>query len=297
MKIALFGGSGFVGTYLKGEWEKAGLQPMVFQRDHYEAPYFWDPESGRLDYQDLERVDLLINLVGESVSSGRWSEDKKNKILTSRVNSTSFLATTIASLQHPPSLWVNASAIGYYGDRGSEVLDENSSKGSMFLSNVVDVWEKAAESAKGKTRIVFSRFGHVLGPQGGALKKMLLPFRLGFGGKMGSGNQWWSWITLADIKGAIEHVYLHQKIEGPVNFVSPEPVMAKILTQTLARVLDRPHLIPMPAWAIKLVLGEMGRELLLSSARVVPKKLLESGYKFKDSSLEEAFRRLLAQHG
>jgi uncharacterized protein (TIGR01777 family) len=296
MKIALFGGSGFVGTYLRKEWERAGLQPLVYQRDNHEAPYFWDAETGRLDYQDLEGVDLLVNLAGEPVGSGWWSEDKKKEILKSRVDATSFIATTIASLKNPPALWVNASAIGYYGDRGAEILDESSSMGSGFLAKVVEEWEKAAEPAKGKTRIVFSRFGHVLGPEGGALKKMLFPFRLGFGGKIGSGQQWWSWITLTDIKGAIEHVYLKREMKGQVNFVSPEPVMAKTFTDTLAKVLDRPHLVPMPTWAIKIVLGEMGRELLLASERVIPKKLLDSGYKFKDVQLEEAFTRMLETH-
>ena len=192
---------------------------------------------------------------------------------------------------------MNISAIGYYGDRGNEALDESSSKGTLFLSDVVSEWEKAAEPATSRTRVVFPRLGVVLSPDGGALKQMLTPFKLGLGGKVGSGQQWMSWITLKDIKGGIDHTYHHPRLTGPLNFVSPEPVRSEDFTKMLSKVLGRPHFFPVPAFAAKLAFGQMADELLLSSEKVFPKKLQESLYLFKHPFLEEALKELLQQNG
>ena len=278
MRVAIVGGSGLIGSYLKRRWQDEGHTVILPPRE--------------VQPSQLEDFDLLVNLAGENIF-GRWTAGKKDRILQSRVIETERVSNELATIKNPPKLWINASAVGYYGDRGDEVLDESSSQGNLFLSTVCSTWEKAA---KAPCRIVFSRFGSVITPDGGALRKLLIPFKLGLGGPIGDGTQWMSWITLCDIKGAIDHLMENKDIKGPVNFVAPEPIMSKTFTETLANVLNRPHFFPAPKWALEAVMGQMADELLLSSARVVPTKLQSSGYVFRDPTIEKALTRLVG-HG
>lgn len=264
-----------IGSYLGRRWQDEGHTVILIPRE--------------VQPSQLEGLDLLVNLAGENIL-GRWTQSKKDKILQSRVIETERLTNELGNLKNPPKLWVNASAVGYYGDRGEEILDETSSQGDLFLSTVCSTWEKAA---KGPCRIVFSRFGTVITPDGGALKKMLLPFKLGMGGPIGEGKQWMSWVTLCDIKGAIDHLIQHTEIKGPVNFVAPEPVLSKEFTSTLAAVLNRPHLFPVPKWALETIFGQMADEVLLASLRVIPTKLQTTGYVFRDPTIKQALTRLI----
>ena len=253
----------------------------------------WDPTQHRIDRQSLEHFNAVIHLAGENIAARRWSEQQKLRIRKSRVAATELLAGTLAELSHPPAVLLCASAIGYYGDRGSEVLTEGSSSGRGFLPEVCMAWEAAAESARVRgIRVVHMRFGMVLSNQGGALAKMLLPFRLGLGGRIGPGTQYMSWIALSDAVRGMDHL-ISTDIAGPVNFVSPSPVRNSDFANTLGKVLHRPALFPLPAFAIRLALGKMADELLLASNRVLPKRLLDSGFQFQHPELEGALRELM----
>jgi uncharacterized protein (TIGR01777 family) len=255
---------------------------------------YWDPAQGHLSQEQLEGFDAVVHLAGESIAEGRWTAAKKKRILDSRVQGTKLLSETLARLKNPPRVLVVASAIGYYGDRGGEILTESSSRGSDFLAEVCEAWERAAQPAKEKgIRVVHPRIGIVLGKGGGALAKMLLPFKLGLGGRLGSGNQYMSWIALEDLVGVIQFALNHSALNGPVNAVSPAAATNNEFTKTLGRVLNRPTIFPAPAFALKLLLGEMAQALLLSSANVKPQKLLETKYPFKFAGLEPALRNLL----
>ena len=244
----------------------------------------------------LEHVDAIVHLAGEPIAVERWTPLQKSKIRDSRVEGTRALCDAVARTETPPKVLVCASAIGYYGDRGEERLREESAPGAGFLSEVGVAWEAAAEPARRKgLRVVSLRFGIILARQGGALAKILTPFRLGLGGRLGSGKQWFSWVTLEDVVGAIQFALATESLCGPVNVVAPQPVTNAEFTQVLGRVLQRPVALPVPAFALRLLLGEMADALLLASTRVEPAALIAAGYRFRHPELEPALRALLGQ--
>lgn len=251
----------------------------------------WDPGSGSLDPAALEGVEAAVHLAGDNIAEGRWTDKKKARIRDSRVTGTRLLCGALAALAAPPRVVVTASAVGIYGDRGEEVLTEESAPGTGFLADVGREWEAASE-AKG-VRVVNLRFGVVLSPSGGALGKMLTPFRLCVGGRLGSGRQYMSWIALDDALGAIHHALATDTLRGPVNAVAPRAVTNLEFTKTLGRVLGRPTIFPMPGFMARLLFGQMADELLLASTRAEPARLLASGFKFKYPGLEEALRHVL----
>jgi uncharacterized protein (TIGR01777 family) len=251
--------------------------------------------AGRLDGAAIEGVDAVIHLAGEPIAQ-RWTAGAKRRIRDSRVRGTALLAKTIGSLARPPRVMVSGSAMGIYGDRGDEVLDETSALGSDFLAEVAREWEAASEAAaRAGVRVVNIRTGLVLSPRGGALAKLLLPFRLGVGGRVGSGRQWVSWIGLDDTVGAIRHAMSTEALAGPVNLAAPNPVTNAELAATLAKVLGRPAILPVPAAAMRLAFGAMGRSTLLASQRMRPRRLLETGYAFRHPTLEAALRHELGR--
>ena len=252
----------------------------------------WDPVQP-LPPDSVSGFEAVIHLAGETVV-GRWTEEKKRQIRNSRVLGTRNLAQALAKAPQRPRLLISGSAIGYYGDRGGEILAENSASGKGFLPEVCREWEAATQPATDAAiRTVQMRIGVVLSPDGGALQKMLLPFRLGLGGNMGNGSQWWSWIHVQDLVGAVHHILKNDLLQGPVNVVSPRPVSNSDFTKTLASVLSRPAIFPMPAFAARLAFGQMADELLLASQRVEPAKLVASGYPFQYSDLKKALQEIL----
>lgn len=254
----------------------------------------WDPAAGRFDARPLEGCDAVVHLAGESIASGRWSTSKKEAIRKSRVEGTRLLVDGLRGLQRRPRALVCASAVGAYGDRGDEILDEGSAPGDDFLARVVREWEaEAARAAEAGIRVVSLRLGVVLAKEGGALRKMLPPFRLGLGGRLGSGSQWMSWIHIEDLVGIIRFAVDRQDLSGPVNAVAPEPVTNAVFTAALARALRRPAFLPAPGFALKLAIGEMAQALLLSSQRVVPKRLLELGRAFRYPRVDAALAGIL----
>ena len=233
---------------------------------------------------------------GENIAATRWTEAHKQRVIESRVHSTRVLCEGLARLPSPPKVLVSASAIGFYGDRGDEILDEDSPSGEGFLAGVAREWEAATKpAAAAGIRVVQLRFGVVLSPKGGALAKMLTPFRMGVGGAIGSGRQYWSWISIDDAASAIYHVLMTDSIHGPVNAVAPDSVTNVAFTKTLGRVLSRPSIARVPALAARIALGEMADELLLASTRVRPTRLLDSAYEFRHDSLEDALRHMLGR--
>jgi len=300
MKVLLSGSSGLVGSALIPVLTGGGHQVARLVRSE-PAPggseVRWDPEAGEIRKAALEGVEAAVHLAGESIAAGRWTAAKRARILKSRVKGTQLLAEALAGLKQPPKVLVSASAVGYYGDRGDEALTENSGSGSaLFLSNVCRQWEAAAEpAADAGIRVVNLRFGVILSAAGGALPRLLTPFRMGVGGRLGSGKQYMAWIALDDVVGAIVHVLTTEALRGPVNAVAPQPVTNREFTKTLGRVLGRPTVFPMPAFAARLAFGQMADELLLASQRVEPAKLLASGYQFRFPELEAALRHLLGK--
>ncbi len=260
------------------------------------ADIAWDPATGQIDAERLSKFDAVVHLAGEGIAARRWTVAQKQRIRDSRTVGTRLLCEALARLPQPPKVFVCASAIGFYGDRGDELLDERSAHGAGFLTEVCRDWEAATEPARqAGIRVVNLRFGVILSPRGGALAKMLLPFRLGLGGRIGSGRQYWSWIALDDVIGAIYHALMCGDVAGPVNVVSPTPLTNRDFTATLASVLHRPAIFPLPAPAARLALGEMANELLLASARVVPLRLLDTGYRFDYSDLAAALNHILGR--
>ncbi|MDH4347581.1 MAG: TIGR01777 family oxidoreductase [Gemmatimonadota bacterium] len=260
----------------------------------------WDPASGQLDSASLDGADAVIHLAGEPIANGRWSGASKHRILDSRVRSTTLVAETMARLARPPRTLISASATGIYGDRGdqpvTEAMTDGAQQASGFLARVGRAWEAATElAADAGIRVVRLRIGLVLSPAGGALGAMLPPFLAGLGGRLGSGRQYMSWISLDDVVGALHHALLTPALDGPVNATAPEPATNGEFSETLARVLHRPAFLPVPAGALRLLLGEMADELLLSGVRVLPKRLLSSGYRFRHPTLEHALRHVLGR--
>jgi uncharacterized protein (TIGR01777 family) len=299
MKVLVTGASGLVGSALVPFLTTAGHQVIRLVRSQPRpgaGEVRWDPAGGNTDTAGFEGADAVVHLAGENIAKGRWTPEQKARIRDSRVTGTRVLCEVLARLSHPPKVLVSASAIGYYGDRGAEVLQEESAPGAGFLPEVCRAWEEATTPAVQKgIRVVPVRFGLVLSPAGGALAKMLAPFKLGVGGVIGSGEQYMSWVTLDDVVGAIAHTLVTEELRGPVNVVAPQAVTNQDFTKTLGRVLGRPTLLPLPTFAARLAFGEMADALLLASARVEPKRLLATGYQFRHTDLESALRYLLGK--
>jgi len=256
----------------------------------------WDPVAGTIDTAALEGIDAVVHLAGESVAGARWTAATKARILTSRTRGTTLLCETLSRLRKPPRTLICASAIGYYGDAGAAEVREDSPAGAGFLADVCRQWEAAtAPASRAGIRVVRLRIGIVLSPAGGALASMLLPFRLGFGGRLGSGNQYMSWISIDDLVGVVLHTLVTDGLRGAVNAVAPTPATNAEFTRVLGHVLRRPTLLPVPAAAARLAFGEMADDMLLAGARVVPQRLLETGYRFRHAGLETALCRVLGR--
>jgi uncharacterized protein (TIGR01777 family) len=296
MKILISGSHGLVGTALIKSLEADGHEifRLVRYAPHSEAEIEWSPDRYSIALARLEGFDAAVNLAGESIAEGRWTEEKKRRIRDSRVKGTKLLGDALANLTKPPKTFICASAVGIYGNRGDEILTESSATGNDFLAEVCVDWEQATALATEKgIRVVNTRFGVILAANGGALAKMLPPFRMGIGGKIGSGKQWMSWITLDDVIGGLRFALANETLSGPVNFVAPNPVTNAEFTKTLGKVLSRPTLFPIPAFGVRLVFGEMADALLLSSQRVEPERLKTTGYEFQYRTLEGALGHAL----
>src|SRR6266550_1994303 len=296
MKILISGSHGLVGTALikSLEPECHEIFRLVRRAPESRSEIEWSPDRYSIALARIEGFDAVVHLAGESIAEGRWSDEKKKRIRESRVKGTKLLGDALANLSNPPRTLISASAIGYYGDRGDEVLTESSAPGDGFLPEVCVEWEKATALATEKgIRVVNTRFGVILDAHGGALAKMLPPFRMGIGGRLGSGKQWMSWIALDDVIGGIKFALTNETLRGPVNFVAPNPVTNSEFTKTLGKALSRPTLFPIPAFGIRLVFGEMGDALLLSSSRVEPASLRNAGYQFQFPKLEDSLRHSL----
>ena len=298
LRVAVTGATGFVGGALVPALVASGHRVERVSRQPPRpgsVDIQWDPARGHLDARALEGVDAVVHLAGESVAAGRWTAAVKERIRGSRVEGTRLVAETMARLDRRPRVLVSVSAVGYYGDRGDEPLTEESSSGHGFLADVARAWEAAADPARAAgIRVVHPRLGLVLAGKGGALPRMLLPFRLGLGGTIGSGRQYWSWITLADVVRAIELALAAEAVAGPVNVVTPAPATNREFTRVLGQMLGRPTLLPLPAPAVRLLMGEMGQALLLNSARVLPQRLERAGFRFRYPELPSALRAVLA---
>jgi uncharacterized protein (TIGR01777 family) len=299
MKTLVSGSHGLVGSALVRALESDGQEVFCLVR-HKPRPAAreieWDPDRGTITVAALEGLDAVVHLAGESIATGRWTDEKKQRIRDSRVRGTKLLSESLANLNSPPKTFVCASAIGYYGDRGNLILDEGTAPGSDFLSSVCAEWEQACEAAAAKgIRVINIRIGVVLSAGGGALAKMLTPFRMGVGGRVGSGKQWMSWIALDDVIGGIKFVLSTESLSGPVNFVAPQPVTNAEFTKTLGKVLSRPTLFPIPAFGVRLAFGEMADALLLSGQRINPARLKQAGYKFEYAELESTLRHALLE--
>ncbi|HLL99616.1 MAG TPA: TIGR01777 family oxidoreductase [Pyrinomonadaceae bacterium] len=298
MKILISGASGLVGTHLIPTLKAKGHEIFRLVRKTPQAAdeIQWNSETGFSDAEraKLENFNAVVHLAGDNVASENWSEEKKRKIRDSRVNGTRVLVEALKSLKNPPPVLVSASAIGYYGDREDEILTEDSAKGKGFFPEICDAWETEAEKAEAfGARVVMPRIGIVLAKDGGALEKMLTPFKFGVGGRLGGGKQWMSWIVLEDLIRIIHLSLENEKLRGAINAVAPNPVTNEEFTKTFGRVLHRPAILPVPEFAVKLMFGEMGETLLLQGARVLPERLLENGFEFKFTNLEEAMKAVL----
>jgi len=301
MNVLISGASGLVGSELVTFLTQKGhyIRKLVRNEAKPDANEIkWDPESSEIEQTALEGLDAVVHLAGENIAGGRWTSERKALIRDSRVQGTRLLSETLAKLKAPPKVLVSASAIGFYGDRGDDVLDEESESGSGFLAEVCQEWEEACAAAgNASIRVVNLRTGVVLSAAGGALAKMLLPFKMGVGGVVGSGSQYMSWIAIDDLVGAIHHALVTESLNGPVNVVAPNPATNREFTKTLGRVLKRPTIFPMPAFAARLAFGEMADELLLASTRVEPAKLNSSDFQFQLTQLEGALRHVLRRVG
>ncbi len=296
-RILISGASGLIGSALVASFKSRldEVTRLVRRLPQSSNELQWD-SMREIPPQLVSGFDAVIHLSGENIA-GRWTEAKKRGIRDSRIVTTQNLSQALASAENKPGVFICASAIGYYGNRGDEVLTEDSPSGRGFLAEVSREWESAANpAADAGIRTVNLRTGIVLSAEGGALKQMLLPFLLGLGGRVGNGRQWWSWIHIDDFMAAVQQIVDNLSLNGPVNMTAPNPVTSADFAKTLAKTLKRPAVLPLPASAAKLVFGEFGDEGLLASARVEPKKLLESGFKFRYSELAAALSELLKKH-
>lgn len=298
MKVLISGGSGLVGSALANSLRSDGHVVSLFIRPGGKAApgdVLWNPSRATVDVPALEGLDAIVHLSGASIADGRWTDKRKAILRSSRVDSTRVLVDSLERLKQPPRVFVCASAIGYYGDRGDELLTEASGYGNDFLAILCRTWEsEAARAAANGVRTVITRFGVILATQGGALPRMLTPFKLGAGGRLGNGKQWISWIALEDVVKVLRTAIDNEKMSGPVNVVSPNPVLNAEFTRILAGVLHRPAIFPAPAFVLRLALGQMADALLLSSQRVQPEKLAKVGYQFRYETLQSALQAILA---
>lgn len=298
MKILISGASGLVGTHLIPTLEANGHEIFRLVRKAPQAAdeIQWDAEKGFSDGEraKLENFDAVIHLAGDNIASENWSDEKKRRIRDSRVVGTRVLVDALKKTQNPPKIFVSAAATGFYGNREDEVLTEDSAKGTGFLAEIGDAWETEAKKAQEfGARVVLPRIGIVLTKDGGALEKMLTPFKFGVGGRVGSGKQWMSWIALEDLISIFHFALENENLRGIINAVAPNPVTNEEFTKTFGKVLNRPTILPVPEFAIKLMFGEMGETLLLQGARVLPKRLPEHGFEFKFPNLEAAMKTAL----
>lgn len=292
MKVLISGSSGLVGTALLEKMKELGyvVKKLVRKRSDNEDEIYWDPYMQEINPKEIEGFNAFVNLSGENIANGRWTERKKKAIRESRVKTTHFLSMLTNNLEQPPEVLVNASAIGFYGNNGAEWVTEESPAGSGFLAQVCKDWEEAAEPAADNSRIVFLRTGIVLTRRGGALSKMEIPFKLGLGGRIGSGEQYLSWIALDDLVNIIVELIQRDCYQGPVNAVSPEPLTNREFTEVLGKVLHRPTWIPLPAGFLRFSMGEMADEMFLASQRVKPEKLLDNHFHYRHTNLENFLR-------
>ncbi len=298
MKILVSGATGLIGRALFSRLRSEEHVVSILSREESKLGakrILWDPMNNRLDRAELEGFDAVVHLAGRNIAQGRWNEAVKQEIYDSRVRGTQLLSTALSEIANPPRVLVSASAIGYYGAQRTEELSEASEAGSGFLAEVCRAWEKSTAAAETRgIRVVHSRFGLVLSPEGGALKQMLIPFRLGLGGKIGTGSQYLSWVSLDDVCSAILHLINTDTLRGPVNVVSPTPVTNVEFTRVLSWAVKRPAFLSVPAGVLRFLLGEMADELLLTNLRVLPKLLGETGFNFKHAELEHTLRQLLS---
>jgi len=294
MKILISGSSGLIGTAATTALKSDGHNVVHLVRPGKTTnpgDIQWDPMRATVDVAGLEGIDVVIHLSGAGIADGRWTEERKQLLRSSRIDTTRVLVDSLSRLKQKPRLLIVASAIGYYGSRGDEILTESSATGTDFLALVCRDWEaEASRAAERGIRTVMLRFGVVLSGKGGALPKMLPPFKLGVGGRLGSGQQWMSWIAIEDVLGIIRHAIANEQVSGPVNLVAPNPVRNEEFTRLLAGMLHRPAIFPAPAFVLRLAMGEMADAVLLSSDRVKPEKMLAAGYKFRFEILEPALR-------
>lgn len=294
LTVAITGASGLVGSNLRHFLTTGGHEVVSLVRDSRKmrpGDVFWNPATGVLDEKALRRVDAVVHLAGTSIASGRWTDERKRAIKQSRIRGTDLIARTLATMRNGPRVLISASAVGFYGDRGSEALNESSPAGRGFLAEVCRGWEGATEPAeRAGIRVVKLRMGVVLSPSGGALGQMLLPFKFGAGGRLGSGKQYMSWIDLDDLVGLIYHTLYDESLRGPVNATAPTPVPNATFTSALGRALGRPTVVPVPAFAVKAAFGELGTEALLWGQRVMPEKVLGTDFDFFYEGVEESLR-------
>jgi uncharacterized protein (TIGR01777 family) len=295
MNILLTGSSGLIGTALTQYLSSMGhsIYPL-YRNPATTKTHFWFPEKNHVHLDDDINLDVVIHLAGENIADSRWDQKKKEAILNSRVRGTEIISKAIAGLKHKPSLFISGSAIGFYGETGANTVDETEPRGEGFLSDVAVSWEAATRAAEDAAiRTIHIRTGIVLSPHGGVLKKMLLPFKMGLGGTIGSGAQYMSWISINDVVRIINEMINNTEMSGAYNLVSENPATNRSFTKSLGKALHRPTLFPMPAFMVKILFGEMGDDLLLSSTRVLPARLKSSGYVFTHANLEQALAGLL----
>ena len=292
MKIAVTGATGLIGAALGERLRQEGNDVLVIsRRKNLSSPFpvvHWNPERGELDTRSLEGVDAVVHLAGETIAE-RWTPEKKERIRTSRVAGTRFLVDGLKRLSKRPSVLIGSSAVGFYGNRGDEELDEGSPPGTGFLPEICQAWEaEVARASELGMRAVRLRTGIVLSTKGGALAKMLLPFKLGLGGPVGSGSQWMSWIHIDDVVGGYHFALHHADLSGAANLTAPQPVRNADFTRALGRALGRPAFLPAPGFALKLIFGEMAQDLLLDGQKVLPRRLESAGYKFQHTGIDDA---------
>jgi uncharacterized protein (TIGR01777 family) len=299
VNLLVTGSSGLIGSALVASFRARGHEVLCLRRGRPPGQgVCWDPDAGLIDLGDAPPLDAVIHLAGHNIAAGRWTAARKARILDSRVKGTRLLAAALAGLTEKPRTLISGSAIGYYGDGGDQAVDEGGAPGQGFLSSVCQQWEAATKpAAVAGIRVVHARLGMVLSVSGGALTGMLPLFRMGLGGVIGRGNQYMSWVSLHDVVGMVDHILATPSLHGPVNLVSPNPVTNRQFTVALAKALRRPAVLPVPAFLVRLVLGEMADALLLASARVMPRKLNESGYRFVHSGLDATLQGLLGVSG
>ncbi len=297
MKILISGASGLVGKHLIPTLLAKGheVHKLVRKTPKSADEIQWDAEKGfgETEHAKLENFNAVVHLAGDNVASENWSDGKKRKIKESRTIGTKVLVDALKTLQHPPKEFISASAVGFYGSRGGEILNEESSAGAGFLPDVCTAWEAEIKKAEAFARVVYLRIGVALATDGGALEKMLTPFKFGVGGVIGSGKQYMSWIALDDLIKIIHFALENETLHGAVNATAPNPVTNEEFTRTLGKVLNRPTFLPMPEFAIKMLFGEMGETLLLEGSRVVPQKLQDAGFTFDFTNLEDAMKHVL----